>query len=140
MVTLVSPIEKDDGTFLNEIKLDYGKLTGADMMQIDEEMKVEGHAAGFDSIYNQEVLLRLASKASGILIDDLIRLGLIDFAEVTFSARNFSSNPRARRWGYRSNELTTSSSFKFFYLYRILGKKDLSNSEKLGRFNEQKRR
>ncbi|WP_342442900.1 hypothetical protein MHB65_07080 [Lysinibacillus sp. FSL K6-0075] len=89
VVTLVSPIEKDDGTFLNEIKLDYGKLTGADMMQIDEEMKVEGHAAGFDSIYNQEVLLRLASKASGILIDDLIRLGLIDFAEVTFSARNF---------------------------------------------------
>lgn len=89
VVTLVSPIEKDDGTFLNEIKLDYGKLTGADMMKIDEEMKAEGYAAGFDSIYNQEVLLRLASKASGILIDDLIRLGLIDFAEVTFSARNF---------------------------------------------------
>ncbi|MEA0556455.1 phage tail assembly protein [Lysinibacillus irui] len=89
VVTLTSPIKKDDGTFLNEIKLDYGKLTGADMMQIDEEMKVEGHAAGFDSIYNQQVCLRLASKASGILIDDLLRLGVSDFAEVTFSARNF---------------------------------------------------
>lgn len=88
VVTLASPIEID-GTLFNEIKLDYGKLTGADMMQIDEELKVEGHAAGFDSIYNQQVCLRLASKASGFLIDDLLRLGVSDFAEVTFSARNF---------------------------------------------------
>lgn len=88
IVTLMSPIEID-GAFLNEIKFDYGGLTGADILRIDEELKVEGHTGGFDSIYNQQVLVRIASKASGILIDDLARLGLADFAEVTFSARNF---------------------------------------------------
>lgn len=88
IITLKSPIEID-GTFLNEIKFEYGKLTGADLLQIDEELKIEGHAAGFDTIYNQQVLVRIASKASGILPDDLARLNLFDFAEVTFSARNF---------------------------------------------------
>ncbi|MED3876211.1 phage tail assembly protein [Lysinibacillus capsici] len=87
-VTLLSPIEID-GALLNEIKLDYGKLTGADMLKIDEELKAEGRPEGFDSIYNQQVLVRIASKASGLLIDDLARLSLPDFAEVTFSARNF---------------------------------------------------
>lgn len=87
-VTLVSPIEID-GALLNEIKLDYGKLTGADMLKIDEELKAEGRPEGFDSIYNQQVLVRIASKASGLLIDDLARLSIPDFAEVTFSARNF---------------------------------------------------
>ena len=88
IVELMSPIEID-GTLFNEIKLDYGKLTGADLLKIDEELKMEGYAAGFDSIYNQQVLVKIASKASGMLTDDLARLGLADFAEVTFSARNF---------------------------------------------------
>lgn len=88
IVTLVSPI-KIDGALLNEIKLEYGKLTGADVLKIDEELKAEGHPAGFDTIYNQQVLIKIASKASGILTDDLAKLGLVDFAEVTFSARNF---------------------------------------------------
>ncbi len=88
VVTLKSPIEID-GALLNAVTLDYGKLTGADMLTIDEELKTEGHSEGFDSIYNQQVLVKIASKASGLLTDDLARLSLLDFAEVTFSARNF---------------------------------------------------
>ncbi|EON70398.1 phage tail assembly protein [Lysinibacillus sphaericus] len=88
IVVLKSPIEID-GAFLDEIKLDFGKMTGADVLKIDEELKAEGHTEGFNSVYNQQVLVRIASRASGILSDDLEKLSILDFAEVTFSARNF---------------------------------------------------
>lgn len=88
VVPLKSPIEID-GALLDAIKLDFGKMTGQDLLRIDEELKAEGYSGGFDSVYNQQVLIKIASKASGILPDDLVRLKLQDFAEVTFSARNF---------------------------------------------------
>jgi len=88
VVKLTSPIEID-GTLLNEIEMNFGKLTGRDVIQIDEELKTEEHPEGFNTIYNQHVLLKIASKASGILPDDLERLSLKDFVEVQFSARNF---------------------------------------------------
>lgn len=88
VVTLQSPIEID-GALLHEVELNFGKLTGTDVLQIDEELKTEDHPEGFNSIYNQHVLLKIASKASGILPDDLEKLSLKDFVEVQFSARNF---------------------------------------------------
>lgn len=88
IVELKSPINID-GALLNEIKLDFGKMTGADVLKIDKELKAEGHADGFNSVGDQQVCVRIASRASGILVDDLERLGMVDFAEVTFTARNF---------------------------------------------------
>lgn len=88
IVPLKSPIEID-GTFFSEIKLDFGNMTGADVLQIDAELKAEDHFEGFNSVHNQHVLLKLASKASGILPDDLMKLSIVDFTEVTFTARNF---------------------------------------------------
>ena len=88
IIPLKSPLNID-GDLLNEIKLDFGKMTGADVLKIDEELKTEGYANGFNSVADQQICVRLASRASGILVDDLTRLGLADFAEVTFSARNF---------------------------------------------------
>ncbi|MEQ6355918.1 phage tail assembly protein [Lysinibacillus sp. M3] len=88
IITLKSPIEID-GALLNEVKLDFGKMTGADLFKIDAELKAEGHMEGFNSVYNQEVLLKVASKASGIIPDDLLRLSFRELVEVTFSARNF---------------------------------------------------
>jgi len=87
IITLKSPIEID-GALLNEVKLDFGKMTGADLFKIDAELKAEGHM-GFNSVYDQDVLLKVASKASGIIPDDLIRLSFKDLVEVTFSSRNF---------------------------------------------------
>lgn len=88
IVSLKRPVNID-GAFLNEVKLEFGKMTGADVLTIDEELKAEGHIEGFNSVHNQQVLLKIASKASGVLPDDLLKLSLYDFAEVTFSARNF---------------------------------------------------
>ncbi|MGE7942824.1 phage tail assembly protein [Lysinibacillus xylanilyticus] len=88
IITLKSPLNID-GALFNEIKLDFGKMTGVDVLKIDEELKSEGYPDGFNSVANQQVCVRLASRASGILVDDLARLGIADFAEVTFSARNF---------------------------------------------------
>jgi len=88
VITLQSPIEID-GAFFNEIQLDFSKMTGADVLQIDTELKTEDHPEGFNSVYNQHVLLKIASKASGILPDDLMKLSIADFVEVTFTARNF---------------------------------------------------
>lgn len=88
IIELRSPI-KIGGALLNEIKLDFGKMTGADLLKIDAELKAEGYPEGFNSVYNQTVLLNIASKASGILPDDLMRLSFRELVEVNFATRNF---------------------------------------------------
>ncbi|MDX8367784.1 phage tail assembly protein [Cytobacillus sp. IB215665] len=86
-IELIKPF-KIDGKELKEIDLNLENLTGADILKIDMEMRRE-KTRGFADVYDQEILLRLASKACGILKDDLEKLPINDFLEVTFGVRNF---------------------------------------------------
>lgn len=87
-IDLKKPIEVD-GMKIEKVTLDFTNMTGADILSVDKEMRMEGHATGFDNIFNQEVQLKLASRASGLLPDDLTKLHGAEFLEVVLQTRNF---------------------------------------------------
>lgn len=87
-VPIKRPIELD-GALLSSIKLDFSKMSGADVIQVDEELRREGFNAGFDNIFNHKALLKLASRASGLVPEDLSKLHPADYMEVAFKTRNF---------------------------------------------------
>lgn len=95
-VSLIQPLKLEDKE-VKTIDLKLEDLTGEDILQTDLEIRASGDPRGFDSIYNQNVLLILASKASGIIADDLKRLSAPDFLEVTFTVRNFLMGLSVRR-------------------------------------------
>lgn len=87
-VKLTKPLEID-GKKIETLDLKLEDLTGRDILKVDAELRSDGDPRGFDNIFNQKVLLKIAAKASGILVDDLERLSAPDFLEVTFTVRNF---------------------------------------------------
>lgn len=86
-VNLTKPLNID-GKEVNQIELKLGEVTGEEILKIDLELKSEGKP-GFESVYDQGTLLKIASKASGILTDELKKASMVDFLEITFSVRNF---------------------------------------------------
>lgn len=87
-IKLIKPITLDDNK-IEKINLKLDDLTGEDILKIDLELRAEGHPRGLDDVMNQNVLLKMASKAAGIIADDLKKLSAPDFLEITFSVRNF---------------------------------------------------
>lgn len=81
--------KKIDGVLFTCIKLDFTNMTGADVLKVDEELRREGYNLGFNSIYDQRVLLKLAARAAKIIPEDLTKLHVADYMEVVFSTRNF---------------------------------------------------
>jgi hypothetical protein len=87
-VKLIKPITLDDKK-IEKIDLKLEDLTGEDILKVDLELRAEGHPRGMEDVFNQNVLIKMASKSSNILADDLKKLSAPDFLEVTFSVRNF---------------------------------------------------
>ncbi len=88
IVPIKHPVEIN-GVLLSSIKLDFSKLTGDTVLKVDKELREEGFPTGFDNIWNQQAILKLASRAAGMLTEDLRTLHAGDFMEVTFRTRNF---------------------------------------------------
>lgn len=87
-INLIKPIKIDEKLIKN-LDLDLEGLNGAEILKIDSELRMEGHSQGLRDVFDQNVLLKIASKSSGILTDELKKLSAPDFLEVTFSVRNF---------------------------------------------------
>ncbi|WP_458412779.1 phage tail assembly protein [Schinkia sp. CFF1] len=87
-VKLTKPINLD-GKEIKKLELKLEELTGEDILKVDLELRTEGNLDGLNTIHNQNVLIKLASKSSGIIVDDFKKLSAPDFLEVTFSVRNF---------------------------------------------------
>ncbi|MER2126291.1 hypothetical protein [Solibacillus sp.] len=87
-VSIKHPVEIN-GVLLSSIKLDFSKLTGDTVLKVDEELRDEGFPTGFDNIWNQQAILKIAARAAGMLTEDLRKLHAGDFMEVTFRTRNF---------------------------------------------------
>lgn len=87
-IELSKPLELD-GESIEKIELNYENMTGADILEIDLELRALGVTTGFSTIHNHDALLLLSSRASGIIADDLIKLNAVDFLEVNMTTRNF---------------------------------------------------
>jgi hypothetical protein len=71
-IPLTKPIDID-GKQVKEINLALENLTGNDMLAVDRELRLR-NVVGLNPIFSQEGLVIVASKACGILPDDLQRL------------------------------------------------------------------
>lgn len=107
-IKLTKPITID-GNKIEKIDLKLENLTGEDILKIDLELRAEGHPRGMDDVFNQNVLLKMASKASCILTDDLKKLSAPDFLELTFSVRNFLLGLSGNQEEQKSSEESLSN-------------------------------
>lgn len=88
IIALTKPITID-GKEIKKIELKMEELTGEDILKIDLEIRAEGNPDGLNSVLNQNALIKIASRATGLLPDDLKRLSAVDFLDLTFGVRNF---------------------------------------------------
>ncbi|MEA0565535.1 hypothetical protein [Lysinibacillus irui] len=88
IVPIKKPIEIN-GEIVNELILDFTNLTGKDILNIDTELRMDGRPGGFDSIYNQDAMLKLAARGIGCIPPDLEKLHGADFFELLLQVRNF---------------------------------------------------
>lgn len=84
-VKLARPIEVN-GEKIDTIKLDLEKLTGADILAIEKELRLK--QVSFN-ILSQETQLAIAARAAGMIADDLQKLHWSDFLEVTAQVQLF---------------------------------------------------
>lgn len=108
IIQLSKPLIIDDVEH-KELDLKVNDLTGEDILKVDLELRTEGQPNGMDNIMNQNVLVKIASKASGILPDDLKKLPMVDFIEVTFSVRNFLLGWSANQEEQKTSEESSSN-------------------------------
>jgi hypothetical protein len=85
VVYLTRPIVLDDEK-IEKIELDFDKLTGADVLEIETQLRNQQRRF---NIYEQSTLLYITAKAAGMIPDDLNQLSLLDFVEVTGHAQLF---------------------------------------------------
>lgn len=102
--------KKIDEKLVKEIDLNLEGLTGEEILKVDTEIRMEGNSRGIENLFNQDVLVRVASKASGILQDDLKKLSAFDFLEVTFVTRNFLLGWSASKEEQETSEEDSSNS------------------------------
>lgn len=87
-VLLKKPVEIN-GKKVDKLVLDFTDLTGKDILSIDKELRMDGRPGGFDSIYNQDAMLKLAARGVGCIPPDLEKLHGADFFELLLQVRNF---------------------------------------------------
>ena len=87
-VPIKKPIDLN-GTKVNELVLDFSNLTGKDILKVDAEVRFDGRLGGFDSIYNQDAMLKLAARGLNCIPDDLEKLHGVDFFEMIMQVRSF---------------------------------------------------
>ncbi|MFY0521023.1 phage tail assembly protein [Lysinibacillus sp. UGB7] len=89
---ITMPIKKPivlNGAEVNELVLDFSNLTGKDILNVDAELRMNGRHSGFDSIYNQDAMLKLAARATNSIPEDLEKLHAMDFFEMVMQVRAF---------------------------------------------------
>jgi hypothetical protein len=78
-VKLTKPVELD-GKQVDTINLDLESLTGADVLAVEQELRSQQKDFNISS---QATQVAIAAKAAKMIPDDLHKLGLKDFVEVT---------------------------------------------------------
>ncbi len=77
-----------EGKKYTSVNFYFGKLTGGDMLAIENEMQAENEYA-LDPILSRSFLSKMASIASNIPEDVIEAMPARDFTKITNAARNF---------------------------------------------------
>ena len=77
-----------NGVEMKEIELDFDKLTGADLISASRESGLLGDNALVPEL-SKQYLAVVAAKASGLNVDDIMKLPAKDFTAITLAVQNF---------------------------------------------------
>jgi len=77
-----------EGTKYGEVSFDFHKLTGEDMVKIETEMNEQGEFTISPEV-SRAFQCRLASRASGMPHQAIVKAPIKDFIRITNAARNF---------------------------------------------------
>lgn len=80
-----------EGKKFTTLNFDFDKLTGQDMISIEEEMAAQSKYVITPEI-DSDFMVRLAAKACGVASDALMALPLKDFSKIRTETRNFLIN------------------------------------------------
>ncbi len=92
--TFKTPFE-DSGEVYEEIEFDFNALTGADMIKVENEMKLKGifgEMLEVSKVYQSHIAIRAAAKGKHktiITADALERMPVKDFFKITNQVRDF---------------------------------------------------
>lgn len=89
-----------NGEEVTELAFDFDKLTGADALNIEEELVARGKTMYYGAINDANYLIRMAAKActKPVGMDFFNRISIIDFERIKNRARFFLSGvARSRR-------------------------------------------
>lgn len=80
-----------NGEAVTELAFDFDKLTGADALNIEEELAARGKAMYFGAINDANYLIRMAAKActKPVGMDFFNKISIIDFERIKNRARFF---------------------------------------------------
>lgn len=78
-----------NGQKVDKLVLNFTDLTGEDILKVDKELRMDGRPGGFDSIYNQDAMLKLAARGIGCIPPELKKLHGADFFELLLQVRTF---------------------------------------------------
>lgn len=79
-----------DGKLTKSVDLDIESITGAQCIEVTEELALRGHTAAnqvmeMDKMYHAAI----AAKALKVSLDDILNLNLSDFSLITMSVQGF---------------------------------------------------
>mgnify|MGYP000970477309 CR=1 FL=1 len=77
-----------NGAETDEIELYFDKLVGADLIAASRESEILGDKALVPEL-SKQYLAVVAAKASGLTVDDIMRLPAKDFTTITLAVQNF---------------------------------------------------
>lgn len=86
-IKFIKPLDKD-GQKIEEIKLNLSELTGADLVQVERQARMQGDLTP-DPLFSSEGLAIIAARVSGLLPEDIKGLYAPDFLSVTNTVKNF---------------------------------------------------
>lgn len=77
-----------NGNEIKEIDLNFDKLTGADLIAASRESGLLGDNSLVPEL-SKQYLAVVAAKASGLNVDDIMKLPAKDFTAITLAVQNF---------------------------------------------------
>ena len=118
-----------NGVEMKEIELDFDKLTGADLISASRESGLLGDNALVPEL-SKQYLAVVAAKASGLNVDDIMKLSAKDFTAVTLTVQNFCCKWPGTRSDYGDISISIHG---YLYACKLLDFNAIKRIDSMGR-------